>query len=432
MLTTFYPPFSFGGDAVVVQRMARALAARGHDVTVAHDEDAFLTMGGEPPEAAPPLPPPPPDPPPPGADGVRVVGLRSRLGPLSSLLTQQLGRPVVHGARLRRLAARGRFDVVWHNNVSLLGGPGLLGLPGRLRVYEAHEHWLVCPTHVLMRHGLEPCDARDCLRCVLAHRRPPQLWRQTGALDRAVAGLDLVIAKSRFSRDKHRAFGFGPAMEVLPPFLPDLDLSTLPPPEAAARAVHPRPFFLFVGRLERIKGVQDLIPAMARHPGADLLVIGEGEHGAALRAQAAGEPRIRFLGRLPPDDLAPYYRGALALLVPSICYETFGAILIESFRMGTPVIARRLGPFPEIVEAAGGGLLFGTGDELVAALAAIGGDPGRRAALGAAARRAFEALWREDRVLAAYGEAFARAARAKGDAELAALLERSFLDARAA
>ena len=40
MFTTFYPPYSFGGDAIGIQRMARALVARGHAVTVIHDIDA--------------------------------------------------------------------------------------------------------------------------------------------------------------------------------------------------------------------------------------------------------------------------------------------------------------------------------------------------------------------------------------------------------
>ena len=52
MFTTFYPPYSFGGDAIGVQRMARALAARGHQVTVVHDEDAHRNLGGPPPSDA--------------------------------------------------------------------------------------------------------------------------------------------------------------------------------------------------------------------------------------------------------------------------------------------------------------------------------------------------------------------------------------------
>ena len=89
-LTTFYPPFNFGGDGIGVQRLARGLAKRGHDVTVIHDADAYTVLHQGPLPAA-----PSPDP-----SGVRVVTLRSRVPLLSTLLTQQTGRPIVNGRRL--------------------------------------------------------------------------------------------------------------------------------------------------------------------------------------------------------------------------------------------------------------------------------------------------------------------------------------------
>ncbi len=405
MFTTFYPPYSFGGDAIGVQRMARALALRGHQVTVVHDEDSYLILGGKPqPEGA--------------ADGVRRVGLRAGNGFLSNLLTQQAGRPTVHAARIRALIAEIGPDILWYNNSSLVGGPGLLAYGDAFKVYEAHEHWLVCPTHVLWRDGRALCDSRACLKCVINHRRPPQLWRYTGLMGRMLDRTDLIIAKSEFSRDKHRAFGLRQEMQVLPYFLPDLDAAAVTP-----FAGHPRPYFLFVGRLEKIKGLQDVFPAMDKYPDADLLILGDGDYGDELRRLAAGNPRIQFLGRKSPDELNAYYRGALALIVPSVCYETFGIILIESFRLGTPVIARRLGPFPEIVEASGGGLLFGDEAGLLAAMRRMQAEPVARAAMAAAARQAFGARWREDRVLAAYGATFARAARAGGHLALADRLD---------
>jgi glycosyltransferase involved in cell wall biosynthesis len=404
MFTTFYPPCSFGGDAVGVQRMARALAARGHDVTVVHDEDSYRILGGKVQAEGP-------------ADRVRRIGLRARHGMLSNLLTQQLGRPVTHAARLREIIAERKPDILWYNNTSLIGGPGLLSIGEGLKVYEAHEHWLVCPTHVLWRYGRELCDERHCLKCQLSYRRPPQLWRATGMLGRGLDHVDLIIAKSEFSRGKHRDFGLRHEMEVLPYFLPDL------PRLAEPYRGHPRPYFLFVGRLEKIKGLQDVFPAMDRYPEADLLILGDGDYAGELKRLAAGRANIQFLGRKSPEELDAYYRGALGLIVPSICYETFGIILIESFRLGTPVIARRLGPFPEIVERAGAGALFETGEELLAAMRMLQADPARRAALSAAARAAFAAHWCEDRVLAAYGAAFARAAHRKGDRALAAALE---------
>ena len=127
--------------------------------------------------------------------------------------------------------------------------------------------------------------------------------------------------------------------------------------------------------------------------------------------------------RVSPEELDAYYRGAQGLIVPSVCYETFGIILIESFRLGTPVIARRLGPFPEIVETSGAGLLFETEGELVQAMRSFQSDPGLRDRLSRAARRGFEERWREDVVMAAWGRALARAARRKGDRVLAERLE---------
>ncbi len=414
MLTTFYPPYSFGGDAVGVQRMARALAARGHQVTVVHDEDAYHLLGGGDPGAVAP------------EDGVTRIGLRARFGLLSNLLTQQTGRPIVHGARIRRIVEEGKFDIVWHNNASLVTGPGLLDLGEGLRIYEAHEHWLVCPTHVLWRYGRELCDRRECLRCVLQHRRPPQLWRATGLLHRQLDKMDLIIAKSEFSRDKHREFGLRQDMEVLPYFLPDLPREQADAPPGPRP--HDRPYFLFVGRLEKIKGLQDVIPAFETYPDADLLILGDGDYGDALRAQARGNPRVRFLGRKPVEELNAYYRGALGLIVPSVCFETFGIILIESFRLGTPVIARALGPFPEILGKSGAGTLFSAPGDLIAAMRALQGDADLRARQSAAARDAFRRYWHEQPVLEAYGRSLAAAARRRGLGDLARRLENGLFE----
>lgn len=402
-LTTFYPPCAFGGDAMGIQRLARALVARGHAVTVIHDEDAFFSLGGKPGAE--------PD----GPHEPARIGLRSRAGKLANLLTQQTGRPVIHGARIREILREGRFDIVWHNNASLITGPGGFGMGGGLQVMEAHEHWLVCPMHVLWRYNRELCDGKRCLSCTLSFRRPPQWWRWTGLLERQAEEIDLFIAKSEFSREKHREFGFARPMTVIPYFLPEI---------AAGDTVaeHPRPYFLFVGRLEKIKGLQDVFPSFEGAGESDLLICGEGNYRAELERLAAGNPRIRFLGRQAPEALDAFYRGARALIVPSVCYETFGIILIESFRLATPVIARALGPFPEIVARSGGGELFADRAGLEAAMARLA-DPATRAAQGAAARAAFEEFWSEDPVLAQYGAALAQAAREKGDAALASRLE---------
>ena len=390
MFTTFYPPYSFGGDAIGIQRLSRALVRRGHHVTVVHDVDAYnsLHRGLEPAPVA-------------NDEGVEVIGLRSGVGIVSPLLTQQLGRPVVNGRRIAALLRAGNFDVVNYHNVSLVGGPGLFRFHGdAVTLYMAHEHWLICPMHVLWRHGRERCEKPECLKCTLHYRRPPQLWRQTGLLEREAERVDAFIAMSEFSRDMHRSRGFRRDMEVLPYFLPDPESPEMP--EATGPAPHPRPYFFFAGRLERIKGLQDVIPVFARYPGADLVIAGDGEFAASLRSQASGMPNVRFLGRISPDDLSQYYRHSVATIVPSVCYETFGIVLIEAFRQGSPVIARRLGPFPEIVERSGGGELFQTTEELVLAMQRLQDDPAHRARVARAGYRGYVERWSERAVLPQY------------------------------
>ncbi|MFQ5678562.1 MAG: glycosyltransferase family 4 protein [Gemmatimonadota bacterium] len=427
MVTTFYPPAHFGGDAIAVQRLARVLTRRGHEVTVLQDVDPFRVLrrrvGGKPRRAATETPSTVQ-----GEDGVRVVRLGSRLPALSALVTQQTGRPLVQARRIRTLLEGGAFDVIHYHNVSLVGGPGILAAGDALKVYEAHEHWLVCPTHVLWRHNREPCTGRQCLRCAVAHRRPPQLWRYTGYLDRQLEHVDLFLAKSEFSRRKHREFGFSREMKVWPYFLPDdvdeSDRRALPKPGAVApggvgvRAVNARPYFLFVGRLERIKGLHDVLPVFRNLAGADLLVAGTGSYQSVLRREAPPH-RVRFLGHMPPESLQRLYREAIALIVPSLCYETFGLILIEAFRNGTPVLARDIGPFREIAEASGGAELFRTREELAEAMRRLMDDPDHRARLAEAGRRAFHAHWSESVVVPEYLRLLHAAAASSGRAELA-------------
>lgn len=403
MLTTFYPPHSFGGDAIGLQRLSRGLVRRGHHVTVVHDVDAYnaLHHGPEPDEDVN------------AGDGVHAIRLRSGYGVFSPILTQQLGRPVLNRKRLSDILRPGAFDVVNFHNVSLIGGPGLFRYGSdAVRVYMAHEHWLVCPSHVLWRHNREVCDGRQCIRCVLRFRRPPQYWRYTGLLERESRHVDAFIAMSEFSRQKHREFGFSRDMEVLPYFLPDPGPGDSP--GAFGAAPQERPYFLFAGRLERIKGLDDVIPVFRDFHDADLLIAGDGEHEDALRAVAAGMANVKFLGRVTPEQLRRFYQHAVATLVPSICYETFGIVLIEAFRQGTPVIARRLGPLPEIVAQSGGGELFDSPESLRLAMRRLIDDPAHRSRLAESGYRAYVERWTESVVVPQYLDIVRRAAQRRG------------------
>ena len=384
MVTTFYPPHSFGGDGIYVHRLSNELARRGHRVTVVSAPDAHELLAGT--TGAAPV----------EHGNVRLEPIEPRFGRLSPLVTYLSGRPGLRARQLGELFGRERFDVVHFHNVSLVGGPGVLAYGDGIKLYTTHEHWLVCPMHTLWRNNREPCVQPKCLRCTLAFRRPPQLWRYGSLLERQTRHVDLFLSPSRFTMDMHRERGFTGPMRQHPSFTP-------PDADGVGDDVRGgRPYFLVVGRLERLKGVQTLIELFQRYDAADLVVVGTGTYGEELRRQAAGLDHVRFMGGLPFDALRSLYKGALALLAPSLGYETFGMTTIEAFARRTPAIVRDLGGLPETVRESGAGFVYREDAELVEAMESLRTNPTLRAELGERGHRAYLERWAPEPHLRAY------------------------------
>lgn len=415
LVTTFYPPWNFGGDGIYVRRLAHSLARLGCEVTVLHDIDAYRSLAPKDRRHPAPLDEP---------HNVRRIGLESGFGMLSPLLTQQLGTPVLNAGRISKIL-EDDFDVIHYHNVSLVGGPAILSMgKDAVKLYTAHEHWLVCPTHILWRYNRELCVSRDCLKCQLAYKRPPQLWRSLGLLEKHARSIDAFIALSESSARNHREFGFSQPMRVLPSFLPEEMAPAIAPP-------HPnndRPYILFAGRLEAIKGLQEIIPQFTADGPADLLIAGSGDYEGKLRSLAADRPTVKFLGRMPPEDLTALYHHATALMASSVCYEVLPLVALEALRSGTPIIARNLGSYPEVIQRSGAGLLFDTPDQVPLLINRLLEEPGLRDRLTASGRRKFREIWSERPSLATYFELIEEIARNKnkqGSARAAQEIARS-------
>lgn len=98
------------------------------------------------------------------------------------------------------------------------------------------------------------------------------------------------------------------------------------------------PFAFLPGRLHRWKRVDLIIRAIRqlRSP-LQFIIAGDGEDRAELERLAAGDPRIRFLGRISDYDLVHLY--STARVVPfAPVREDYGYVTIEAFRSGKPVI----------------------------------------------------------------------------------------------
>jgi glycosyltransferase involved in cell wall biosynthesis len=399
--TTFYPPYSFGGDAMYLYRLSHALGDAGHHVDVIHCVDSYQLLHPAEPEIK-------------FADhpNVTVHGLRSGYKWLSPLLTQQTGRPFLKQNRMREVLSAKPYDVLHYHNISLLGPEVLTWEPvggSAVKFYTTHEHWLVCPTHVLWKFNSRPCEKPECLRCTIKAKRPPQIWRYSGLLEKASQHVDEFVSPSRFTAGMHAERKFPKPVGHLPYFIDRVDQDWKQPGPRPQE----RPYFLFVGRLETIKGLQTLIEAWEQVKDYDLLVAGTGGYEEQLRAQAASNPRIKFLGALPQRALGALYVHALACLVPSLTYETFGIIIIEAFARQTPVIVRDLGALPEVVHDSGGGFVYRNNEELLAFLQRIGASTTLRSELGNKGYRAFLQWWSREAHLDMYFDMLQRTAMKK-------------------
>jgi glycosyltransferase involved in cell wall biosynthesis len=405
LVTTFYPPHSFGGDAVHVANLARGLARRGRRVRVVHSPAAYRALGGiqheerGTPEAR--------------ADadaGVEVVAAPTgRAGVAATYLT---GHAVGYRSALADLVDG--FDVVHFHNPSLLGGASALGMGSGLTLYTATEHWLVCPTHVLFRYGREVCTAPTCWRCTLSYRRPPQLWRSTGLLERAMGRVDLLLCPSRFTAARHREAFPEVLTEVLPLFFgPAPEELAAAEVEAGADAAESgsRPFVLFLGRLEPVKGADRLVAAALGLKGADLVVAGSGSQEEQIRRLARHAPHVRFIGSVGRARALALCRQALAVVVPSAGYETFGGVAVEAMALGTPALVRRLGALPELVTT-GGGWTFADDTELATRLQHLADHPEEATAAAGEARAVYAARFSPEVLFERYFQLVGRAAAA--------------------
>jgi glycosyltransferase involved in cell wall biosynthesis/GT2 family glycosyltransferase len=186
-----------------------------------------------------------------------------------------------------------------------------------------------------------------------------------------------------------------------------VDLDAFRPPEEGRQ---PGRHVGYVGRLERYKGVEDLLDAVGRLEDCRLTLVGEGPLEDELRRRVADRPELQvtFLGFVGQEDLPALYSTFDVLAVPSRAtptwIEQFGRVAVEAMACGVPVVATRTGALPEVVGA--GGVLVDPGDpgNLAAGLRSVLDDSElasmlRRAAVEHASQYSWDAIATQQREL---------------------------------
>lgn len=356
MLSWEYPPVLVGGLGRHVHALATALAADGHDVTVAtrfgkHADGIAAALDET-------------------VDGVRIVRAPddAPLFPFHNDTLLQWTLAFNHA--LTRTALRASrtqdFDVI-----------------------HAHD-WLVTHAAVTLKHHLDlPLVAT--IHSTEAGRHRGWLPDDTS---KAIHSIEwwltyearrVLTCSAHMRWEVNRLFELPDSKAAIVPNGVDIaEFAVDPQCAAAVRAEYgDGPLVVFAGRLVHEKGVQDLLDAAAvllpRHPDLRVVIAGEGPHEEELRDQASrrglGEA-VRFLGFVGGRELPELLAAADCFAMPSR-YEPFGMVALEAIAAGTPVVAGSSGGLAEFIIDGETGLTHIPGDplELSRAIDTVISDP---------------------------------------------------------
>jgi glycosyltransferase involved in cell wall biosynthesis len=152
-------------------------------------------------------------------------------------------------------------------------------------------------------------------------------------------------------------------------------------------------YVVFVGRLSEEKGIGVLLSAWSElKSDVRLKVVGDGPLAQQVAEAQKRDPRIQWLGHRSREHVAALMGDATCLVMPSICYETFGRTIAEAYSRGTPVIASNRGAMSELVMPGQTGLLFDPGNpvDLANAVGELLGNPTLRTEMRRNARAEYE------------------------------------------
>jgi glycosyltransferase involved in cell wall biosynthesis len=264
-------------------------------------------------------------------------------------------------------------------------------------VHSLHNYRLMCANAMFFRDG-HPCE--DCLTAKVPLNGILHACYRGSRLQSGAAALSLGVHRM-LDTWKHKVdlllLGSTPAMaeKFFAAGYPRGKLLLKP------NFVEPDPgkgegaggYALFVGRFDPEKGVLDLLDAWRRlDSGRALRIVGEGPLAAQVREAAEANANIHWSGQQPLEELYKTMKQAAFLIFPSRWYEAMPRTILDSFSVGTPVLASRIGAMQDLVEEGVTGGFFEPANppSLAAAAEQLFQHPERLQQMRTHARREFE------------------------------------------
>ena len=274
--------------------------------------------------------------------------------------------------KFEKLLEMERPDIVHINNIHKQITLSFLDscLEHNLPVVATSHDWIyICPNYQKLSDGVicEKCHYGDIWNCFKSQCvQGSRIRSMLAALEswflkrtRAYEKINLFIAPSICMVEKMRDAKFTNSDIIyMRNFLPELNLHLREPSSS--------PYFLYMGRISREKGIRTLIKAYGiANINADLYILGDGPIMEEIKAEVSGsnmEGSVHIPGSKYGDELVDYVAGSLAVVVPSEWLENCPYSVMEALAMGKPVIGSRIGGIPELIEDGVTGYCYEAGD----------------------------------------------------------------------
>ena len=346
-ISNLYPPFVLGGAEISVRRVAEGLAKKGHEVLVITTSPNRKRYSEK-------------------INGVKIYRLgMTNIYPIYTWETQpMIIKPIYHIINLwspysyvviKNILKKEMPDVVHINNykglsLSVFSAVKSLNLP---LIFTARDYSLIClKNNLLNSHG--EVGKTVSMQCRLYNKFVKYIVNNKPKI---------VITASQFASNKLREIGLFKNIEVV--VLPNaIKLGNL----SSIKKYYDTIDILYAGALSRYKGVHILINAFKelKSKNIRLHIVGKGKEEEEFKKIAGSDQRITFYGFKTGEELMNFYKRANVVVAPSLYLETFGLVIIESFKYGTPVVGSKIGAYPELIKNGYNGFSFEAGnvDEL--------------------------------------------------------------------
>lgn len=272
--------------------------------------------------------------------------------------------------KMKQLLVDTKPDLVYimqyHNKIS----PSIIDAARSLNVPVVHrisDFQYMCPNALFYNDRIGVCE--DCLkgkrwncvkyRCVLnspVYSGIKMMAKYLHDVMNVTKRIDAFVVPSAFTLDKLKEYGIPDVKLVhIPTFFNLKDINP---------TVEYNPFVLFVGRIEKQKGLMTLVKAFEGLP-YNLKIIGFSNDGYedVLKKELEGkEHHIEFLGRKSFEEIVPYLKSCLCTVVPSEWYDNFPNVVLESYAYKKAVVATDFGSLQYMVEHEKTGLKFNYAD----------------------------------------------------------------------